>query len=269
MAKARENNTWRAGAELKKEGAMFVLILIVLLAVMWVISFRASELYKVTRARKDDPALSAAQVQTWYNMGGFNLLLLNNEPNAFISFLAGLSVWVAYGGLWMCAFGKWAGIALVIGGALVCALTQLGLVKRIKDFFESYQEETGEDPKTIFTGKISLGHAVYTSIKIGIARALSVAMICSIVGIMLYFFSKMMGRNIVYREEMIENEEGEDNLIDEQGNRWYCRYHLGDDVRVYRDELHGKEIYIRTDDLIEALDKAKYIQIGNKVFHRE
>jgi len=248
---------------------MFCLILIVLLAVMWVRAFRASELYKVTRSRKDDPNLSDEQLQVWYNLGGLNMLLLNNEPNMFISFLGGAGVLVAYGGLWMCALGKWAGIALVLVGAAVCVVTQLGMVNQIKAFFKEYQEEMHEDPKEVFTGKSSLGHAVRTSINIGIARALSVAMICSVVGILLYFFSKMMGRKINYDEEKIERGEGEEDLIDDTGDRWHCRYYLGDDVRVYRNTRTGKEIYVKTADMLEAQKKSKLIQIGNRTFHVE
>ncbi len=248
---------------------MFYCILIVLLAVMWVRAFRASELYKITRGHKDDPNLPDDQVQVWYNLGGFNVLLLNNDPNMFISFLGGVGVLVAYGGLWMCAVGKWAGLAVVLVGVAVCVVTQLGMVNQIKAFFREYQAEMKEDPKEVFTGKSSLGHAVRTSINIGIARALSVVMFCSVVGILLYFFSKMMGRKINYDEEKIERGEGEEDLIDDNGDRWHCRYQMGDDVRVYRNTRTGKEIYVKTADMLEAQNKSKFIQIGNRTFHVE
>lgn len=245
---------------------MFYFILVALAAALFVMGLRANELYKVTSAEKD--TATDSQIGIWYKMGGFNLLVFECGPGVFLSFLAGMGVIAAYAGLWMCALEKWAGIAVVLAGVLVCALIERSFVGHINDYFMKYKEETGEDPNEIFTGKTGLTHAVYTSVKIGVGKALTFLMLISIVGIALYFILRNMIRGALYQEERIERGESEDRLVDENGDVWKCKWHLGDDIWVY-DGPNGQSIQVKASDMIHAQNNAKYISVGGHTFTKE
>lgn len=258
---------------------MFYTILIVLLAVMIGSGIRANlldlEVKKMANA-------ADTQKEIWHELGAFNRLLLEFGPNTFLSFLAGMGVILAYIGLWMCALGNWPGLWMVIIGVLVCALIQSTMVIKAKNFFKEYNKTLKEDPKKYFTGKNGLPHAIYTSVKIGIGKAVKFLLICSVVGILLYVILKNVMLRSIDLETMAIT--GDYNfppyfIYDQNDQQWVCDGVMGEEqkIKIYRPfqpkgtYLNVREVYVDINELLEGMEKQNVSQnsfrIGEWTFH--
>lgn len=265
---------------------MFYVILIILLAVMAGSGIRANllnlEVEEMAVKRMMNP--SDTQEEIWYELGAFNRLLLAYGPNTPLSFLAGMAVILAYVGLWMCALGNWTGLWMVVIGLLVCALIQYTMVVSIKRFFKQYEETLGEDPKKYYTGKNGLPHAIYTSVMIGIGKAMKFLLICSVVGIMIYVIIKnAMLRSIDLETMAITGNYNfpPHTIYDQNDQEWVCAGVMGPEknIKVYRPlKLEGSyhtipEICVDVNKLLTEMGKENMSQnsfeIGNRTFHWE
>lgn len=254
---------------------MFYFILLVLLAVMIVNGTRANELNLMV---KESAIHSDTQTAVWHELGGSNILLMEFGPDTGASFMAGLGVLLAYIGLWLCALGKIGFLVMVVLGVALCALIQYTMVSKVKMYFAAYERENGENPQKYFTGKNGLPHAVYTSVMIGIGKAVKLVLICSIVGILLYVFLRNGIRKMIDVEAMaITGDYGfPPNIIyDEKENAWTCTDVMGEDrnIKVYSplkaNDTHeaSLRIYVDVADALAKHPDATRMRAGNREFH--
>lgn len=253
---------------------MFYFILIVLLSVMVVLGTRANELHLIVT---QSAIRSDSQTAVWHEMGGTNILLMEFGPGTSLSFLAGLGVIIAYIGLWLCAVISLGFLVMVVSGAALCALVQFTMVSKVKKYFAIYERENGENPQKYFTGKNGLPNAVYTSVMIGIGKAVKLVLICSVVGILLYVFLRSGIRKMIDVEAMAITGDyafPPNVIYDERENPWTCTDVIGENrnIRVYSPAVGGKKsdmfssLYV---DVSDAMDhpNATHLRAGNREFH--
>lgn len=253
---------------------MFYAILLILLAIMITAGTKANVL---SLEVKESAIQSDTQRAIWHELGAFNMLLLEFGPSTPVSFLAGMGVIFAYIGLWICALGNWGGLAMVIPGLVVCGLIQYIMVSKVRQYFAEYEKANGESPKKYFTGKNGLPHAVYTSVMIGIGKAVKLLLICSIVGISIYVILRHQALKVIdWETSIITGDFGfpPQMIYDEQDEPWICCDILGDEknIRVY-EPVNAKntheaamKIYV---DVHEALEhpEATRMVCGSRTFH--
>ena len=258
---------------------MFYAILIILLAVMLGSGIKANLLNLEV---KKMAGAADTQKGIWYELGAFNRLLLEFGPNTFLSFLAGIAVILAYVGLWMCGLKNWAGLWMVIIGLLVCALIQYTMVVKVKRFFAEYEKTLGENPKKYFTGKNGLPHAIYTSVMIGIGKAVKFLLIGSVVGILLYVFLKnIMLRSIDLETMAITGDYDFPPyfIYDQNDQQWVCDGVMGEEkkIKIYRPYqpkgtyLNVREVCVDVNELLKKMENPNTSQnsftIGDWTFH--
>lgn len=261
---------------------MVYAILLILGCVLIAMGMRANVLDHEVREITAAAAYDETQAAVWYEMGGFNLLFLDHGPNTFLSFLSGMGVLAAYIGLWMCALGKFIGILAVVLGIAVCAAIQYTMVAEIRTYFAKYEKEIGKDPRPYFTGKNSVPHAVYTSVKVGIGKMVKFVLLVSIVGIMIYVIFKraiLNGLDLEATAIKGDYQFPPKTIYDENEDAWFCTGALGEDgnIKVYSPAPDAKanrsiEIYIDSNAALEELEKhpkATKIQVGDRIFHWE